>query len=182
MLHFYFNPDLAMTVRNLDYLLKPSSIAMIGASRRPKSVGAVVAKNLFNAGFDGPVMPVNPKERSIEGVLCYNSVEELPIVPDLAVICTPPDTVPGLIHALGTRGTKAAIVITAGFGELGPSGLKLQQDMLNAAKPHLMRISGPNCLGIMVPGRGVNASFAHMNPLKGDIAFIAQSGAIVTSI
>jgi acetyltransferase len=171
-----------MTVRNLEYLLKPSSIALIGASRRAKSIGAVVAKNLFNAGFDGPIMPVNPRERSIEGVLCYNSVDDLPIAPDLGIICTPPDTVPDLIDQLGRRGTKAAIVITAGFGELGAEGLALQQKMLDAARPHLLRVSGPNCLGIMVPHRGINASFVHVNPLKGNIALIAQSGAVVTSI
>lgn len=171
-----------MTVRNLDRLLKPSSIALIGASRRPKSIGAVVARNLFNAGFDGPVMPVNPREQSIEGVLCYNSVADLPMVPDLAVICTPPPTVPGLIDELGRRGTKAAIVITAGFAEAGEEGRQLQQRMLEAAKPHLLRISGPNCLGVMVPGRGVNASFVHVPPLKGELAFVGQSGAVVTSI
>ncbi|UEM21244.1 bifunctional acetate--CoA ligase family protein/GNAT family N-acetyltransferase [Skermanella mucosa] len=171
-----------MTVRNLEALLKPTSIALIGASRQPKSIGAVVARNLFNAGFDGPVMPVNPHERSIEGVLCYPTVESLPITPDLAVICTPPDTVPDLVRRLGERGTKAAIVITAGFGELGPEGKALQQRVLDAARPHLMRIAGPNCLGVMVPGRGINASFAHVNPIKGDIALIAQSGAVVTSI
>ncbi|WP_207485051.1 bifunctional acetate--CoA ligase family protein/GNAT family N-acetyltransferase [Arenibaculum pallidiluteum] len=171
-----------MTIRNLDCLLKPGSIALIGASRRPKSVGAVVARNLFNAGFDGPVMPVNPHERSIEGVLCYKGVDDLPVTPDLAVICTPPPTVPGLIDELGRRGTRAAVVITAGFSESGEEGRRLQQEMLDAAKPHLLRISGPNCLGIMVPGRGINASFVHVNPLKGDIAFVGQSGAVVTSI
>ncbi|HSK39624.1 MAG TPA: acetate--CoA ligase family protein, partial [Arenibaculum sp.] len=171
-----------MTVRNLDYLLKPASIALIGASRRPRSIGAVVARNLFNAGFDGPVMPVNPHERSIEGVLSYNSVADLPVTPDLAVICTPPQTVPGLIDELGRRGTRAAIVITAGFGEAGEEGRRLQQQMLDAAKPHLLRISGPNCLGIMVPGRGINASFVHVPPLPGQLAFVGQSGAVVTSI
>jgi acetyltransferase len=171
-----------MTVRNLDHLLKPASIALVGASRRPRSIGAVVARNLFNAGFNGPVLPVNPHEQSIEGVLCYRSVADLPMVPDLAVICTPPQTVPGLIDELGRFGTKAAIVITAGFGEMGEEGRRLQQQMLDAAKPHLLRISGPNCLGVMVPGRGVNASFVHVPPLKGELAFVGQSGAVVTSI
>jgi acetyltransferase len=171
-----------MTIRNLDSLLKPTSIALVGASRRPRSIGAVVARNLFNAGFDGPVMPVNPHERAIEGVLSYPTVADLPLAPDLAVICTPPDTVPGLIDELGRRGTKAAVVITAGFGESGEAGKALQQRMLDAARPHLLRISGPNCLGVMVPGRGINASFVHVNPLKGDIAFVGQSGAVVTSI
>lgn len=171
-----------MTIRNLDALFKPRSIALIGASRRDKAVGRVVAHNLFNADFDGPVMPVNPRERSIEGVLAYASISDLPVVPDLAVIATPPATVPGLIAELGMRGTKAAVVITAGFAEMGDEGRRLQQAVLDAARPHLMRIIGPNCLGIMVPGQGVNASFCHVPPLKGDIALIAQSGAVVTSI
>src|SRR5690242_9246340 len=109
--HVPHHREPAMTVRNLEYMLKPSSIALIGASRRPNTVGAIVARNLFSAGFDGPVMPVNPQERSIEGVLCYKSVEDLPVVPDLAVICSAAETVPALIHQLGERGTKAAIVI-----------------------------------------------------------------------
>lgn len=171
-----------MTIRNLDRLFKPRSVALIGASRRDRSVGKVIARNLFNAGFDGPVMPVNPREDSIEGVLAYKSVSDLPVVPDLAVIATPPATVPGLIAELGARGTKAAVVITAGFGEMGEEGRKLQQAVLDAARPHLLRVIGPNCLGIMVPGQGLNASFCHVPPLKGDIALVAQSGAIVTSV
>ncbi|MFM2043881.1 MAG: hypothetical protein RLY86_2457 [Pseudomonadota bacterium] len=171
-----------MTIRNLDHLLKPTSIALIGASRRERSIGQVVARNLFNAGFDGPILPVNPKERAIEGVLAYPSVADLPITPDLAVIATPPATVPGLIAELGQRGTRAAIVITAGFAELGEEGRALQQQVLDAAKPHLLRVIGPNCLGVMVPSQGLNASFVHVPPLKGDIALVAQSGAVVTSI
>lgn len=171
-----------MTMRNLDRLLKPGAVALIGASRRPKSVGAVVARNLLHAGFDGPIMPVNPHERSIEGVLCYNSVAELPVTPDLAVICTPPPTVPGLVDALGRRGTRAAVVISAGFGESGEAGRRLQQQMLDAAKPHLLRVIGPNCLGVMVPGRGLNASFVHVPPLRGELALVGQSGAVVTAI
>ncbi|WP_044559661.1 acetate--CoA ligase family protein, partial [Azospirillum sp. B4] len=171
-----------MTIRNLHHLFKPSSIALIGASRRPHTVGAVVARNLFGGSFDGPIMPVNPQERSIEGVLTYPDVASLPVVPDLAVICTPPSTVPDLIRQLGERGTKAAVVITAGFGELGEAGRALQQQVLDAAKPHLLRVVGPNCLGVMVPGNGLNASFVHVPPLKGDIALLAQSGAVVTSV
>ena len=171
-----------MTVRNLDFLLKPKSVALIGASRRPNSIGQVVAKNLFHAGFEGPIMPVNPRERAIEGVLAYGSVGDLPIAPDLAVICTPPETVPGLIAELGARGTRAAVVITAGFGELGAEGKALQQRVLDEARPHLLRVLGPNCLGIMIPGIGLNASFVHVAPLKGDVALVAQSGAVVTSV
>jgi acetyltransferase len=146
-------------------------------------VGAVVARNLFSAGFDGPVMPVNPKHRAIEGVLTYPDVASLPVAPDLAVIATPPDTVPGLVAELAARGTRAAVVITAGFGEgADPHGRALRQAMLDAACPCSLRIVGPNCLGLMVPGIRLNASFAHIHPRPGDLAFVAQSGAIMTAV
>ena len=105
-----------MSIRNLEFALKPRSVALIGASKRSGSVGAVLARNLFKGGFDGPIMPVNPKYQAIEGVLTYPSIEALPVVPDLAVISTPPETVPGIVEALGRKGTRAAVVITAGFG------------------------------------------------------------------
>jgi acetyltransferase len=172
-----------VTIRNLDYLFKPRSIALIGASKTPSSVGAVLARNLFKGGFDGPIMPVNPKHQAIEGVLTYPNIQSLPISPDLAVISTPPEVVPGLIAELGQRGTRAAVVITAGFGESGEAqGRALQQALLNAAKPYTLRIIGPNCLGILIPGIGLNASFSHLAALPGHLAFVAQSGAIVTSV
>ncbi|MCA8906738.1 MAG: CoA-binding protein, partial [Rhodospirillaceae bacterium] len=172
-----------MSIRNLDYLFKPKSIAVIGASKRAKSVGAVLSHNLLNAGFDGPVMPVNPRETSIESTLAYSSVADLPMAPDLAVICTPPATVPGLIQDLTERGTRAAVVVTAGFGEGGSEeGKRLMQQTLDAARPTLTRIVGPNCLGIMVPHLGVNASFSHINPLPGNLAFVTQSGAVATAV
>ena len=172
-----------MTIRNLDYLFKPRSIALIGASKTPSSVGAVLARNLFKGGFDGPIMPVNPKHQAIEGVLAYPNIQSLPISPDLAVISTPPEVVPGLIAELGQCGTRAAVVITAGFGESGEArGRALQQALLNAAKPYTLRIIGPNCLGILIPGIGLNASFSHLAALPGHLAFVAQSGAIVTSV
>ncbi|MBK3803701.1 GNAT family N-acetyltransferase [Azospirillum brasilense] len=164
-----------MTVRNLDRLFKPASIALIGATRKPNTIGAVVARNLFNAGFDGPIMPVTG-ERAVEGVLTYKSVDDLPVTPDLAVICTPAATVPATVEALGKRGTKAAIVISSGFSK------EQTQTLREAAKPHLMRVLGPNSLGIMVPGRGLNASFGHVTPKKGDVALVAQSSMVVTSI
>jgi acetyltransferase len=172
-----------MTIRNLDYLFKPGSVALVGASKQPSSVGAVLAHNLFNSGFDGPIMPVNPKHKAIEGVLTYADAGSLPVPADLAVIATPPETVPGLIADFAERGTRAAVVITAGFGEGGgDDGRTLRQAMLDAARPHTLRIVGPNCLGVMVPGSGLNASFAHIQPKLGNLAFIAQSGAIVTSV
>ena len=156
-----------MSIRNLELALKPRSVALIGASKRPGSVGAVLARNLFKGGFDGPIMPVNPKYQAIEGVLTYPSIEALPLVPDLAVISTPPETVPGIVEALGRKGARAAVVITAGFGESKEAaGRERQQALLDAARPYLLRTIGPNCLGILVPGIGLNASFAHLTRRK----------------
>src|ERR1700733_9491503 len=106
-----------MSIRNLDAIFRPKAIALIGASTRPHSVGYLVAKNLLDAGLDGVVMPVNPNHKSVAGVLTYPDIKNLPVAPDLAVICTPPATVPGLIADLGARGTKGVIVVTAGFAE-----------------------------------------------------------------
>ncbi|MEN3792358.1 bifunctional acetate--CoA ligase family protein/GNAT family N-acetyltransferase [Fulvimarina sp. MAC3] len=170
-----------MSIRNFDALFRPKSIALIGASNQPHSVGAVIADNLFTSGFKGPVMPVNPHETSIRSTLNYRSVAELPMAPDLAVIATPAQSVPGIIEELGKKGCRAAIVISAGFGEVD-SSRELRQAMLDAARPHLMRIVGPNCIGLISPHVGINASFAHLTPQKGDIALLSQSGAIVTAM
>ena len=172
-----------MSVRNLKSLFQPGSIAIVGASRKPSSVGDTLSRNLFAAGFSGPIMPVNPNHRSVRGVLAYPDVASLPETPELAIIATPPHTVPLLISQLGARGTKAAVVITAGFSEgQNVRGREIQQAMLDAARAHLMRIVGPNCLGLMAPRSGLNASFAHREPLAGGLAFVAQSGAIVTAV
>ena len=172
-----------MSIRNLDYLLTPDSIALIGASRQESSVGAVLAKNLFGGCFNGPILPVNPKHRVIQGVWTYPDITDLPMTPDLAVIATPAPTVPGIVRSLGAAGTKAAVVISAGFGESAASGgRELQQATLDAARPFNLRIVGPNCLGILAPSRGINASFAQTTPDPGHLAFVTQSGAIVTSI
>ena len=172
-----------MSIRNLDRLFRPASVAIIGASNRDRSIGRVLSRNLLSGGFEGPVLPVNPHAAAIGTVLAYPDVDALPFAPDLAVICTPPDTVPGIVDRLGHRGTKAAVVITAGFAETrSDEGRRLTQAMLDAARPHLMRIVGPNCVGVMVPGVGLNASFAHLHPTAGGIAFVTQSGAVATSV
>ncbi len=172
-----------MSTRNLDALFEPSTIALVGASNRPGSVGAVLARNLFEGGFQGPILAVNPHERAIRSTLNYRSVAELPLAPDLAIISTPPQAVPGIISELGERGCRAAVVITAGFGEGDRAdGQELKQAMLDASRPHLLRIVGPDCLGFMSPHIGINASFAHLTPQSGDIAFITQSGAMATSV
>lgn len=169
-----------MSVRNLEYLLRPRSVAVIGASTRSRSIGNLVMRNLLEGGFTGPVMPVNPKYGAVAGVLAYPEIRRLPEAPDLAVICTPPATVPGLIAQLGDLGTRAAVVMTAGLRD-SPDG-DLVQPMLDAARPHLMRILGPNCLGLLVPGLHLNASFAHQPATAGKIAFVSQSGALCTAV
>ena len=172
-----------MSIRNLDGFFHPKSIALIGARKQAHSIGSVMATNLLSAGFDGPIMPVNPNHSSINGVLTYPDVKSLPVAPDLAILCIPPKSVPGLIAELAERGTRAAIVISAGFAESGSeAGKKLEQDMLAAARPSLMRIIGPNCLGVLSTPSGVNASFAVGTPKKGKVAFVAQSGAMVTTV
>lgn len=172
-----------MTIRNLDRMFRPRSVALIGASTRPRSIGGVMTRNLMAGAFRDKVMMVNPRHATIADVPCVATVRDLPAAPDLAIIATPPSAVPGLIADLGARGTKAAVVLTAGFGEDREAhGRQLQQAMLDAAKPHLLRIIGPNCLGILNPQNDLNASFAHMMPAKGPLAFVAQSGAVITSV
>ena len=171
-----------MTIRNLARLFEPRSVALIGASDRPHSIGAVVARNLLRSGFNGPIMPVNPRHTAVESVLCYPDVAHLPVVPDLAVIATPAKGVPALIEELGARGCRAAIVLSADFGRGTEEGAQLRQAMLDAAKPYLLRVVGPNCLGVAVPGIGLNATFSHITPLTGDVACLTQSGAIATTL
>jgi acetyltransferase len=172
-----------LTVRNLDRLFQPRSIAVIGASREPQTVGATLMRNLLEGGFPDPVMPVNPRYEAVAGVMAYPDIASLPRVPDLAIICTPAPTVPRLITELGERGTRAAVVVTAGLSQM-PEGetRSLQQQMIDAAKPYLLRILGPNTVGLMVTRLGLNASFAHTSALPGKLAFVTQSGALVTTV
>src|SRR5271169_4550192 len=171
-----------MSVRNLDKLFGPRSVVLIGATPRAGSVGAVILRNLRRAGFAGELMLVNPHHPTIDGLPVHSSIASLPQAPDLAVIATPAETAPSLIGELGERGTRAAVIITAGFGELGERGLTLQQATLDAAKPHLLRVVGPNCIGIMVPRLGLDATFSHLAASAGDIAFLSQSGAMITAM
>lgn len=167
-----------MTIRNLTYAFEPRSVAVLGASDRPDSLGSVVLANILNGGFEGDIWPVNPKYRELRGRRCYKAVKDIPGVPDLAVIVTPPETVPGLVGELGAKGTRAAVVITAGL--TADNGLR--QKMLDAARPHLLRIIGPNVIGLMLPPVKLNAGFFHMAAAPGDIALLSQSGAIAASL
>ncbi|MFH1803626.1 MAG: bifunctional acetate--CoA ligase family protein/GNAT family N-acetyltransferase [Pseudomonadota bacterium] len=172
-----------MSTVNLEHLFKPSSVAVIGASNRPRSVGQVIMRNLLAGGFAGPIMPVNPRHQSIGGVLAYPDVESLPVVPEMAVICVPPAGVVPTIECLVAKGCMAAIVLTAGLGSVAyDENRSVKQAMLDVAAQCKMRILGPNCLGLMVPPIGLNASFSHQSASKGKIAFVSQSGALCTAV
>jgi len=165
-----------MSVRHLDRLLEPRSIAVVGASIRPGSVGATVWRNVRSSKFAGPIHAVNPKHATLDGEPCHATPSDLPRFPDLAVLCTPPATIAALIDALGKLGTRAAIVMTAGLDA------KQKQAVLDAARPHLLRVLGPNCIGVLTPRLGLNATFAHTDALAGEVAFVSQSGALVTAV
>ena len=167
-----------MTIRNLEHAVRPRSVAVFGASTREGSVGRVVIDNIVDGGFAGDIWPVNPKYRKVAGLKCYPDARRLPGVPDLAVIVTPAQTVPGIVAELGDKGCRAGVVITAGL--TGENGLR--QAMLDAARPNLFRIIGPNTVGLMIPPVKLNAGFAHMAASPGNIALLSQSGAIATSL
>jgi acetyltransferase len=191
-----------MSLRHLDQLFRPDSIAVVGASNQEGTVGRVVMRNLLEGGFAGPILPVNPKHEAVAGVLAYRSVRDLPRKPDLAVVCTPAATVPGVVDELGALGCRAAVVLTAGLGQPeshpanragarrdggraeGSAAVErtLATEMLAAAGRHGLRILGPNCVGLIAPGHRLNASFAHAPALPGKLAFLSQSGGLCTAI
>lgn len=172
-----------MTVRNLDRLLRPSSVAVIGASDRPGSVGSTVMRNLLAGHFAGSVTPVNPAHATVAGVPAVADVASMDHAPDLAIICTPPRTIPDIVRQLGEKGTRAAVILTAGLGGLrDEKGRTLSQATLDEARPHLLRILGPNCVGLLVPALGLNASFASTDARSGTLAFVSQSGALATAM
>ncbi|MBC5783469.1 bifunctional acetate--CoA ligase family protein/GNAT family N-acetyltransferase [Ramlibacter sp. USB13] len=172
-----------MSVRHLDSLFAPRSVAVVGVSASPGNLGAIVLRNLRAGGFAGPVWAVNRRATEVDGVPVLAGVDALPEAPELAVLCTPAATVPGLVEALGRKGTRAAIVLGAGMqAPVEPGGPTLEQAMLDAARPHLLRVLGPNCIGALVPGIGLNASFAPGQAQAGQLAFVTQSGALATAM
>ncbi|HZZ93743.1 MAG TPA: bifunctional acetate--CoA ligase family protein/GNAT family N-acetyltransferase [Usitatibacter sp.] len=171
-----------MTTHYLRALFEPASVALVGATERPGKLAARVMENLLAAGFRGELFAVNPKYASVRGVPCVASVTQLPNAVDLAVIATPPATVPAIIEDCGKAGVPAAVIITAGFSETGAQGRALEQQVLEAARHHGVRIMGPNCLGIMRASIGLNATFARGNALPGSLALVSQSGAICTAL
>ena len=165
----------------LDPIFKPTSVALAGATERAGSVGRTVLWNLLSSPFGGTIYPVNPKRTNILGIRAYASVQSLPEIPDLVIVCTPAEGVPNLLRECVEIGVPAAIVISAGFKETGEHGQQLEAEIMQAIRGR-MRIIGPNCLGVMNPILGLNATFANTMARPGNVAFISQSGALCTAV
>lgn len=166
----------------LDAFFSPKSVAVIGATENAGSVGRTIVKNLVASPFGGTIYPVNPKRPSVLGIKAYKNIAEIPEQVDLAVVVTPAATVPGIVRECVEEGTKAAIVISAGFKEIGPAGVELEHKVLEEARKGNMRIIGPNCLGVMSPLTGLNATFAATIARPGNVGFLSQSGALCTAV
>ncbi len=172
-----------MGIRKLGSIFRPQRIALIGVKNDPKSVGGITLSNLVGGGFKGVVYPVNPKREAVLGIPCYPDVGSLPKTPDLAVITTSANIVPQLIRECGEAGINGVIIMSAGFKEAGPEGKNLEEQVKEEKSKYPdMRIIGPNCLGVIVPGIHMNVSFAANMPKAGHVAFISQSGALCTSV
>lgn len=168
----------------LPELFAPRSIAVIGASNRPNTVGSSLFRNILTSGYTGVVYPVNPRWPSVSGVRCYADVEALPETPELAVVIVPAAAVPPVVEALGRRGTKGLIVISAGFREVGGAGVAREEELIRQTRRHRMSVLGPNCFGLLNtdPAVSLNATFSDSLPPRGHIGFISQSGALCAGI
>jgi len=171
-----------MSQHYLNHLFAPKSVAVFGASDRVDSVGQIVFQNMIESGYQGGLYPINTKNPEVQGHKAYPSLSRIDDVVELAVIATPPQTVPDIIEDCGKHGVKAAVIITAGFGETGPEGQALERAVLENANRYGIRLIGPNCLGVMRPGIGLNATFNKGGANVGHLAFVSQSGALCTAI
>ncbi len=166
----------------LDSMLTPRSVAVIGATETQASVGRTLMENLARGGFARAVYPINPKRDTVLGTKAYPSIAAVPEKVDLAAIVTPAPTVPGLVRECAEAGVPGAVIISAGFKEVGPEGAALEKQILTEARRGKMRILGPNCLGFMRPHGALNATFAAGIARPGSVGFISQSGALCTAI
>lgn len=166
----------------LSAIFRPETVAVVGATDRPGSVGRTLLWNLISSPFGGTVFPVNPKRRSVLGIRAYPSLRDTPDPPDLVIIATPAPTVPGIIQECIDVGAKGAIVLSAGFKETGAAGIELEEQILEQLRHSQLRLIGPNCLGVMNPLSGLNATFASTLARPGHVGFISQSGALCTAV
>ncbi|HET6659861.1 MAG TPA: CoA-binding protein, partial [Rubrobacter sp.] len=168
--------------QQLDGIFRPETVAVIGATERPGSVGRTIMWNLVSSPFGGTVFPVNTYRPSVLGIKAYPSISEVPARVDLAVIVAPAPEAPGIIRECVEAGVEGAIIISAGFRETGSEGAELERQVLEEARRGRMRIIGPNCLGVMKPPTGLNATFAGAIARPGSVALLSQSGALLTAI
>jgi acetyltransferase len=173
-----------VSTKYLKRFFKPQSIAVFGASEREDSMGGVVLSNLIESQFAGKLMAVNAQGYDqVYGIQCYRSVADLPEMPDLAIICSPPESVAGIIRKLGANMVKAAMILTGGLNpEDKAHSQSLREEVREAARPYGIRILGPDCMGLLVPGSKMNASYAHVNIRKGKVAYVGQSGLLGTAM
>lgn len=174
--------DILRLDQPLDAFFAPKNVAVVGATETAGSVGRTIVWNLLSSPFGGAVFPVNPKRKSVLGIKAYPSIAELPDAVDLAVIVTPATAVPAIVRQCIDAGVKACIIISAGFKEAGPAGAELESQVRRELASGRMRVIGPNCLGVMCPVTGLNATFAATMVRPGNVAFISQSGALLTAI
>ncbi len=166
-------------LENLDVMFSPQTIAVVGASRKPESIGRAILKNIINFGFEGAVYPVNPKAKAVSSIKCYPDLSAIPEPIDLVIIVVPAKYVIPVLQEAAKLKVKSAVIITSGFKEIGGEGIKLENKIIKLAKSVNMRLVGPNCMGIMHGhGTKVNATFAPRSPIPGRIGFISQSGAL----
>lgn len=170
-----------MGAHYLEHLFSPRGVAVFGASDRPESVAGLVYRNLLDGGFDGPIVAINPKYQTLGDQPCYPDLDTIDEPVDLAVIATPAATVPRILHECGEHGVRAAIILTAGFTENGKSNA-LQRELVQTARQYNMRFLGPNCLGLVRPKSGLNATFSNHNARTGSLALVSQSGAVCAAI
>ena len=171
-------------MNDMEYILSPKSVAVVGASNRPGSLGLAVFRNLIDGGYQGILYPVNPKAKSVQGVKAYPSITGIPDEVDMAVLIVPSERVESIIEESAHKGIKGCIVITAGFKEIGGPGVELEKRVRAVAKAHGVRMLGPNCLGVANTNQAVrmNATFARKMPKTGNIALVSQSGAMCVAI
>jgi len=166
----------------LQKIFEPQSVAVVGASDRENSVGAQVLRNIRESGFKGEIYPVNPKHGEVQGIRAYASITEIDHPIDLVVIAIPAPAIPGVMQECGEHGVGAAVVLSAGFGEIGKRGQALQNEIVDIARTHDIPLVGPNCLGVIRPRAGLNATFAKSGVQTGHVALVAQSGAFCTAL
>ncbi len=171
-----------MSQKVVEAILRPRSVAVIGASREPRKVGHIILKNIIESGFRGNIYPVNPHATEILNLRCYPKILDIPETPDIAIIAIPARAVPEVVEQCGEKGVPLVVIISAGFRETGPEGARLEKEIVSIARKYGIRIIGPNCLGIMNLDIGLNATFSSATPPRGSISFISQSGAVITAI